>query len=412
MTGWSLPNRRVRAGLAALVAIGLFAVAGCSSGSNKATADSTGPIKVFTVGNFSGPVGLPEIKNAIQAGIDDINANGGINGRQVSLTACDDQLDANRAVQCAQSAISGGAVADIGDSSAFLTQYEPLLLKANIPIISTISGAQVSYTSTNSFPFSPVVSGAFTAMPQLLASAGATKISMITQSGLGDAGAALNGEFENGVKIAGGSVGKIVAVPETTADYGPAVNSALSGGADGVAAWQGGLSQANIVKAIRQQYPSIPIAVATFALTPAVISAVGSAGNGVHVVGLTAPLTSDVPAVKMYLSDMAKYQSSSAKTDQALVGWLGAWTFGRVAKQLPSVTADALLQKMGTLSNFDMGGAIPPITTTKNCTTCGDDVRLFNPNVTFLTLNDGKLTEDKAGQFVDVFTGKTVTAAS
>lgn len=414
MTTRSLPKRPLWMSLTTVMAGGLLALTGCTSSSNakSSTGTDTSPIKVFTVGNFSGQHGqLPEVRDAIKARIEEINANGGINGRKINLTVCDDQLDANRAVQCAQSAISAHNIADIADSSAFMSQYEPLLRQANIPIISTISGAPESYTSSISFPFNPVVIGAFMGMPQVLASHGSKKISMIVQGGLGNAGAALEGEFRDGVKVAGATVAKVVTVPATTTDFGPSVNSALSGGADGVVTYMGGLQQANLVKAIRQLYPNVPVAMATFALTPPVLQALGSAGDGVHVIGLTAPLTSDAPAVKQYLADMAKYEPSSPKTDQALVGYLGAWTFERVAKDLPSLTAQTLLQKLGTLTSYSMGGAVPPITTTHNCTACGDKNRLFNSSVTFLSLKNGQLTEDTPGQFYDVFTGKTVTAS-
>ncbi|TMC38850.1 MAG: amino acid ABC transporter substrate-binding protein, partial [Chloroflexi bacterium] len=68
---------------ASLAACGALLIAACGSGSNNA--GETGPINVGITGPFTGPYADPgiAIRNAGELAISDINAAGGINGRQL-----------------------------------------------------------------------------------------------------------------------------------------------------------------------------------------------------------------------------------------------------------------------------------------------------------------------------------------
>jgi branched-chain amino acid transport system substrate-binding protein len=73
---------------AAAVAVGL--IAGCTS-------VDAGPVRIGVAGSFSDPIGLP-MKLAAELAVEEINATGGIDGRQLELVARDDYADPDSAV--------------------------------------------------------------------------------------------------------------------------------------------------------------------------------------------------------------------------------------------------------------------------------------------------------------------------
>ena len=87
--------------LASTMAVSLFA--GCGKAADSASADAEGGADVFKIGGI-GPItgdnaeyGLA-VQNASQLAVDEINANGGINGYQIAFKFQDDETDAEKAV--------------------------------------------------------------------------------------------------------------------------------------------------------------------------------------------------------------------------------------------------------------------------------------------------------------------------
>lgn len=385
-----------------------------SGGTSSASAAATGkPIPVLLLGTWTlpGGGGLPEVRDSMLAGIDAINASGGIKGRPIKPIVCDDQNDPNRDAQCTQQAISQGIVASIGTSVATFGTVEPLFRNAHIASIGGTAADQSSTTSSISFPITAAVPGIFAGMPEALAQKGAKKVALIYPSDLGAASAALPKFVQQGAAVAKISTARMVGIPLSTSDYGPAVASALGDGADAIATYMPGNGQVKVIQAIRAANPNIPIAAGTFALLADQIKALGSTGNGVTVVGFGAQPTSDVPAAQSYRADMSKYYPNDALSDQEMAAWVSVQIFDHLASQMSDITASNILDAMNHLSNYSTGGFTPPLTMTHECTVCGPLVRLFNPTVTFLTLNNGSLTQDASGQFHNAFTGAVVHAS-
>ncbi|HUC18993.1 MAG TPA: branched-chain amino acid ABC transporter substrate-binding protein [Acetobacteraceae bacterium] len=96
------------------------------------------PIKIGVPGPLSGPyanAGI-DIVNAAKLAADQINAKGGILGRQIAIVAEDDACDAQTAVQAAQKMIDSGVVAVAGGycSGAALPELSTLH-RSNIPYV-------------------------------------------------------------------------------------------------------------------------------------------------------------------------------------------------------------------------------------------------------------------------------------
>ncbi|MBF4562820.1 ABC transporter substrate-binding protein [Microbacterium sp. VKM Ac-2870] len=93
-----------------------LALTGCSAGGGGG--DSSAPIVVGSVNALSGPAQFPEASQAAKAVFDQVNADGGINGRQIEYTISDDKADPAAAAAAAREIVeSQNAVALVGSAS-------------------------------------------------------------------------------------------------------------------------------------------------------------------------------------------------------------------------------------------------------------------------------------------------------
>lgn len=139
MTGTALLQRWRITTLAAMASTALLA--GCSSGvlgGGDSSGDSSGPIVLGMVTPLSGSSSAigPYMKNGAQLAVDEINARGGVLGRDLKLVAEDEACDPKTAVAAANKLITAGVDVSVGGycSGATLPTL-PIFNKANVPMI-------------------------------------------------------------------------------------------------------------------------------------------------------------------------------------------------------------------------------------------------------------------------------------
>ena len=138
-----IPQAFTMAAVAATV-LATTACGGILGGGGENTADA-GPIKIAAVIPLSGssaPTGA-FMKNGMQMAIDEINAKGGVLGRQLQFDPEDEACDPTQAAAAANKAVSNGAVVSVGGycSGATLPTL-PIFEKANIPMIIPAANSQ------------------------------------------------------------------------------------------------------------------------------------------------------------------------------------------------------------------------------------------------------------------------------
>lgn len=109
-------SRRQFVQASAVAAVGLGLV-GCSGGDGSSTEGGSDTIKVGILGPQSGSVSNYGIAcaNGAKLYFDQLNANGGINGKQVSYTVEDEKGDATEAVNAYNMLVEDGVVGIVGD---------------------------------------------------------------------------------------------------------------------------------------------------------------------------------------------------------------------------------------------------------------------------------------------------------
>ncbi len=132
-------------GVATAVLLATSACSGGLLGGDDGGDGDTGPIKIGMVVPTSGssaPTGS-SMANGAQMAVDEINAAGGVLGRQLSLQVEDEACDAQQGVASANKLVSSGVVISVGGycSGATLPQL-PIFEKAGIPMIIPAANSQ------------------------------------------------------------------------------------------------------------------------------------------------------------------------------------------------------------------------------------------------------------------------------
>ncbi|GAA4538584.1 hypothetical protein GCM10023175_08730 [Pseudonocardia xishanensis] len=96
-------------------------------------------------------VSLPQYIDVVQAYAKAVNAAGGIGGRPLQITTCDNQASPTQTAACARQAVQDKAVAAVGwaiESPAFLQ----VLSDAKTPWVAGVAQTPDAFTNANSFP--------------------------------------------------------------------------------------------------------------------------------------------------------------------------------------------------------------------------------------------------------------------
>lgn len=141
----ALHLRSWRAVLAVLAA-GLLALGAAACGGNDSDDSGSGsggdPIKIGVLAPTSGPMqgNGEDMVNATELAVDAVNAEGGIDGRQIEIVVADDACEAQQGVQAAEKLVQDEVVAVVGGycSAAALPAAEVFRRNGGVPFLLTV----------------------------------------------------------------------------------------------------------------------------------------------------------------------------------------------------------------------------------------------------------------------------------
>jgi branched-chain amino acid transport system substrate-binding protein len=405
-------SSRVIAVAAALAACA--AAAGCGSDSNSSSTAASGqsasgggpPIKLMIIDALDSPlpVGIaPEAAAAARAKVNAINAAGGIKGRKLELTVCNDQADTNKAAACARQAVSSGVVAIVGSPGPETAAAYPILEQAGIASIGPTPTTPAIGNSPVSTCFTTAVAGEFVAMPTLLKQQGSQVHSVIYPGDYGAASTLLKTTFTLGVKKAGSKLGALSTYAASQTQFGASVAKALGNGTDGVAAFAPGATQGPLMASIISQNPKVKIVMPASSFLPSVAKYLGDKINGIYVVGEGMPATSKAQGIAMFNADMDKHEPKATRNDLAIDAWTSVWVFQKLAEKAKTIDRPSILQATKAIRGLDVGGIYPPLDRSTPFTGLPGDTCVANPTVVLQVVKDGKLVPIEDGKFTNPF---------
>ncbi|MFT7395146.1 MAG: branched-chain amino acid transport system substrate-binding protein, partial [Candidatus Azotimanducaceae bacterium] len=246
--GTAQRTRSLRTIVAPLIAM-TFVIAACGSDSDTAEpADDTGteesvdtqasteptaesseptgePLKVMTVTtlNAAGPT-YQNIANTAMVYQDYINARGGIAGRPLDVTVCDEQFDPAIATTCARQAVEEGMVSIVGSFTYFAESIVPVIAQSSITWFGAccpITPSELSNPYSFNIGNQPMYA---VGMVKRAVEDGCKSINAV----IIDGAQVFIPPMENAIKALGMSFGNTIILPPTAQDYSSEVAQATT----------------------------------------------------------------------------------------------------------------------------------------------------------------------------------------
>lgn len=277
-----------------LTSAAALALTGCSGGES---GGDTSPIKLGSVSTISGPATFPEASAAAQAVFDKVNAEGGINGRQIEYKALDDKADPATATASARELVgSDEVVALVGGASLLDCEINASYYESED--VRSIQGVGVDPGCFNSPNIAPVNIGPFndTTLTMLYGSEelGLENLCVFT-SVIGSTGPAYTAAIERWSEVTGKKPLMVDdTVPYGGSDYTPYIVKAKEAGCDAIVSNAVEPDAIGQIKAANQQgWDDVTFLFLTSVYSESFAAAVDNAGQGVYVPAEFFPFTEE-----------------------------------------------------------------------------------------------------------------------
>ena len=324
------------------------------------------PLKVMTVTtlNAAGPT-YQNIANTAEAYAAYINARGGIAGRPLEVTVCDEQFDPAVATTCARQAVEEDMVAVVGSFTFFAESIVPVIAESDISWFGPCCPITPSeLTSPHSFPIGNQPMYAVGAVKRAVDD-GCTSMNAV----IIDGAQIFIPPMENAIAALGQSFGEVIILPPTAQDYSAEVAQATAGDAD-------------CVITIISETPYITWNTAwTQSGTEAVqygpqgnLNEISAAGNEESTDGdIIAGMYPDISTApwEEYLVALDEGGYDLAEQDYNSLGGMGTWAafvgFTQIAETIDGdITAASFFEAASNTDNLDLNGMVPPWTSPRS----------------------------------------------
>ncbi|MFC5750809.1 ABC transporter substrate-binding protein [Actinomadura rugatobispora] len=325
--------------LAAASTLICLLAAACSSADGDSTAgegalgtippDSPSPAKsTLTFGSISadtGPVILSSIADGTEAWARYVNTHGGIGGHPVKIVRCDDGLDATKNQDCARRLIQDTSVLAVIGGETVVTPLvaAPLLNQAGLSYLSTETTGEGEMKGPAMFAITGGAITQFAALAKHFPANGAKKVALVNAASTSSSKAAARTTEE--VKAAGGSVVATVFAKPGTPDYSPVATQLLSANPDVIFTGVTPTDLPALVRAIRQQNPTVKIATLASQWPATTVKTLGDTKDGLYMATDWAAFPDDsadpdITAMRVMLHRMGRQASFG---QGSMSGWLG-----------------------------------------------------------------------------------------
>ncbi len=374
---------RVALAVLALICVGALAACGGSSsssssstaaagGSSEGTAsgESSGetetaaskselsgePVKLMVAGHFhSADFTTPYLADGAIVAAEELNAEGGIDGRPVEIVKCNGENDPNTMAKCMRTAVEEEVVALVAGINLFGEQTLPILESAGIPWLGAEIVAQFNspvYWLAGGDPAS-----GFLTLAQGLVEGGCKTPGALLENFA--AAKEAEGLWALGVAAAGAEYGGGTVAAENTPDWAPSVASVVEKGQECAGLMMQDPSASKVVRAVEQSPTKIQLAAPGATLDTEDMEKLGSSAEGVEVFKYSAYPPYNTPGYPKLteLGEKIMANDPEAVLDQhGTNGYNMTMVVAQAAKQLApgeELTAESLAKAMPKVVNFN-----------------------------------------------------------
>ncbi|WP_157749373.1 ABC transporter substrate-binding protein [Jatrophihabitans sp. GAS493] len=356
----------------------------------------------MVTGTLSSPnLSYPQQQSGAEAAAKAINANGGIDGHPIQIVVCNDGLDPNKAIACAQKAKDEGVVALDGGIEEFSAQMWPKLEASNIPWVAPVVIAADQGTNKMSFPLSGGITAAFMQTGRLAVEKGGKNVVIFEHE---NSQAKFTGDIiAQGVKLAGGTVVKTVISKLGSTDTSAAAAQAIAAHPDaiGCACNQG--DAARLLQSVVQAGFKGPFAGSISSFTNSDLSSLGSAAN--QIVAGADMLGPDAPAAAQWVSEMNANDSKAEQDNISGGAWLAVHVVADLLKGQSDLSSKNLTSILNTSPSINIYGMAGDSVTFTKPGPIPATPRVVNMNAMSYGVKDGKFAAT-ATTFTNPLTGQ------
>lgn len=358
-----------------------------------ASGPATGePIRIMHEGTFEGSTNpsfgnVPEVQAAVAAYFEDLNENGGVNGRPVEVIECNDQANPDVAATCARQAVDEGVVAVISPwHSANGPTIVPVLEAAGIAFINGPLSPP-DYTSPISFTIGAASAGAFGATGIALVEHGCAKIGAFHYDVA--ASQAIVENIRNAVRPLGAEIEGVVVNP-TASNFAGTVAEVQDGGFDCMIPVIAPNQLLPLMQALQAAGVEVQFGGYGASWSPEQFQQISDAGGngGIYSSQFVNPNTVN-DAMDRLRATFERHDVPVTQFTQS--AWTMSELFVKVAASIEGdITAESFLAAMNAADGIEIG-TIPPYST-QNPITAEGFTRIFSPYAYLNVLEDGVLT--------------------
>ena len=377
-----------------------------SGDSSEGASLSGDPVKIMAITPMTAAGGstivAPQVGEAAEASAEWINDNGGINGRPLEVTVCDEKGEPNQDAACARQAVSEGAVSIVSYYSTFGEKAYPILEPASIANLGNIPQNPSDGTSQISFPLNGG-SAVLVALGQQAAEDPQCKKGTGIVQVQGPAIELVQAGIFGALSVEGGKPGFAISLPPAAQDYSGQANEVANSGECTALFVTSGIAQA-FVPALRQ-VSDAPLLTFEQALDVESIEKLGDQVDGA-IVPQYYPLYDD-PKLGEYREVIENYSDipeAQASTYLAKNAYQSVRVFAEVASKVKDLDAKTFLAALSSSKDVSGFGMSPSLNLTKanEWTGVPFQARIFNRNMIYAKIENGELVPEKNGEFQDL----------
>lgn len=325
-------------------------------------AQDTNPIRIAQSTAMTGPLG--ELGQAMHQGaracFAAINAKGGVNGRQIELTAVDDGYDVKRALANVQ-----GFIADKGNFALFncmgtpmIEAMLPLVLESGIPFFAPFSGALSvrPKNARNVFNIRASYADEAEQLVQHLATIGIKRVAIAYQNN--SFGKEVFDAAQQSMTRYKLQPAVVVTVENNSSDVNAATAKIAAASPEAVLVGLAGKPTIDFVKAIRLQRKGLPLYALSIMGAAATIKAMGDDATGIAVSQvMPLPGNTVVPMVREFQQAWKAAGATLEPSHLALEGYVNARVFAEALRRAGrNPTRHSFIDSTWALKRYDLGG--------------------------------------------------------
>jgi ABC-type branched-subunit amino acid transport system substrate-binding protein len=311
---------------------------------------------------LSGPLAsiTPDIVNSANAWFNQVNERGGIHGRKIKVVTLDDGYVPDKTVAAAKQMIEGDdkvfALLNV-TGTGNVAAIEPMLLKAKMPLLGPITGADAlrKPMQPNLFHLRASYGDETEKMVQHLVTLGIQKISVVyLDNGFGKDGFA---GLEKAMKRRGMKLLSSAAVQQDASDVDKAVGTLLPTQPDVIIVITTGKATVEFIKQYNAKAKGIRYYAMSVMGTQSTLKALGPDGVGVVVTSVVPFPWSASPAAREYRDAMQKAGYDGNISFMGFESYLNAKLMTEGLKRAgPNLTRAKFTAAMEKMGRYDLGG--------------------------------------------------------